>query len=185
MFKLDTFSIDDISLIIRATYFAGEKHRMQRRGDAESTPYINHPLELAAILTEEARISDVNILCGALLHDTIEDTETTREELVNFFGEKIAALVMEVTNDMSLKSQERRIYEFNAISGLSHGAKLIKLADKLANIRDVSTMPPAGWSREKKSEYFDFALSIAKLAKDASPELFKIFVKDYEQLSIS
>jgi len=86
---------------------------------------------------------------------------------------------------MSLKSQERRIYEFNAISGLSHGAKLIKLADKLANIRDVSTMPPAGWSREKKSEYFDFALSIAKLAKDASPELFKIFVKDYEQLSIS
>ena len=185
MFKLDTFNMNDVSLIIRAAYFAGEKHRNQRRGDVESTPYINHPLELAVILTEEAKISDVNILCAALLHDTIEDTETTHKELIDLFGERIASLVMEVTNDMSLNSQQRRTFEFNVIGGLSHDAKVIKLADKLANIRDVSTMPPVGWTAEKKSEYFDFALSIAELAKEASPMLFNIFIKDYEQLSIS
>lgn len=184
MGRISQSKIGNLGLLVRAAYFAGEKHRMQRRGDAEKTPYINHPLELAAILTEEAGVTDPDVLCGALLHDTIEDTETTPEELTQYFGDKIAALVVEVTNDMSLSSSDRRVYESNAIPGLSHGAKLIKLADKLANIRDVSTMPPMGWTREKKSDYFDFALSIAEKAQDASPQLFSIFVNDYEQLSI-
>lgn len=184
MGRITPSSINDLGLVVRAAYFAGEKHRMQRRGDAEKTPYINHPLELAAILTEEAGVVDPLILCAALLHDTIEDTETSPEELKQYFGERVSSLVLEVTNDMTLSSSERRIYEANVISGLSHGAKLIKLADKLANIRDVSTMPPIGWTQEKKRQYFDFALKIAEKAQDASPELFQIFVKDYEQLNI-
>ncbi len=185
MGRISTSSIDNLGLIIRAAYFAGEKHRLQTRADAEETPYINHPLELAAILTEEAGVSDPIILCGALLHDTLEDTETSPDELMQFFGEKIAKLVIEVTNDMNLSSSERRMYEYNAISHLSHEAKLIKLADKLANIRDVSTMPPLGWTKEKKRAYFDFAMQIVQKAQDASPQLFQIFVKDYEQLSIN
>lgn len=176
--------INDVTLLIKAAYFAGEKHRMQRRGDVEETPYINHPLELASILTEEGRITDVDVICAALLHDTIEDTQTTLSELEQHFGKTIANLVAEVTNDMSLNSEQRRHAELAFIPNLSDKAKLIKLADKLANIRDVSTMPPVGWSTKKKSEYFDFALSVAQRAALASPALFEIFLRDYEQLSI-
>lgn len=184
MFKSARNEVDSAGLIVRAAYFAGEKHRMQRRGDIEATPYINHPLELAAILTDEVRVTDVNTICAALLHDTLEDTETTSTELINLFGEDITSLVLEVSNDMDLSSQMRRAYEFEKVPDLSHRAKLIKLADKLANIRDVSTMPPAGWTKAKKNDYFDFALSIAERAKDASPQLFNIFLMDYKHLHI-
>lgn len=184
MGRVSTNVIDGSGLLIRAAYFAGEKHRMQRRGDVEKTPYINHPLELAAILTEEAGVSDVTILCGALLHDTLEDTETTFDELKQFFGIEIASLVLEVSNDMSLSSIERRIYESRKVAELSNSAKIIKLADKLANIRDVSTMPPVGWTKEKKKEYFDFALIIADKAKESCPKLFQTFSQDYKELSI-
>lgn len=167
----------DIAKVVRAAYFAGEKHSKQRRGDVEATPYINHPLELASILVDEGLVGDVDVICASLLHDTLEDTDTSVDELVANFGPKIAGIVAEVSNDMSLDSQARKISELESISTLSKNAKLVKLVDKIANIRDVSTMPPVGWNLEKKEHYFDFALSIAERAKDASPRLYEIFVK--------
>ena len=175
----------EMAKIVRAAYFAGEKHKDQRRSDKEETPYINHPLELASILVDEGHIEDVDVICAALLHDTIEDTDTTYEELNLIFGSVVTSIVREVTNDMSLSSPERRLKEAASIPHLTFQAKLVKLADKIANIRDISTMPPVGWTLEKKEAYFDFSLSIAEQAKDASQVLYEIFVHDYHKLKIS
>lgn len=175
----------DMAKIVRAAYFAGEKHKDQRRSDKEETPYINHPLELASILVDEGYVEDVDVICAALLHDTIEDTDTTVEELESTFGPLVTNIVREVSNDMTLSSAERRIREAAIIPELSHSAKLVKLADKIANIRDISTMPPVGWTLAKKESYFDFSLSIAERAKDASPVLYETFVRDYHKLIIS
>jgi len=119
----------EVAQVVRAAYFAGEKHKNQRRTDVEQTPYINHPLELASILIDEGYVDDVEIICAALLHDTIEDTETTVQELRDLFGERVASIVNEVTNDMTLNSKVRKIREIESIPGLSHDAKLIKLAE--------------------------------------------------------
>lgn len=174
----------DMVKVVRAAYFAGEKHSKQRRGDLEETPYINHPLELASILVDEGQIDNVDVICAALLHDTIEDTDTSIEELISQFGPKIGGIVAEVSNNMNLDSASRKVQELACISNLSIEAKLVKLADKIANIRDVSTMPPVGWTLDKKESYFDFSLEIAKSAKDASPRLFEVFVNDYQHLKI-
>jgi GTP diphosphokinase / guanosine-3',5'-bis(diphosphate) 3'-diphosphatase len=179
-----TGALEAAGLVVRAAYFAGEKHRLQRRTDVEQTPYINHPLELAHILTEEGGIDCVNTICAALLHDTLEDTETSPAELEMHFGKVIASVVMEVSNDMTLNSQQRRVFELEKVASLSHAAKLVKIADKLANIRDVSTMPPANWTLEKKQNYFDFALEIVNKIRNASPHLHQIFLRDYTHLKI-
>ncbi|MDD5472056.1 MAG: HD domain-containing protein, partial [Sideroxydans sp.] len=85
----------------KAVAFAAEKHRNQRRKDAEASPYINHPIALANVLANEGGVDDVTVLCAAVLHDTIEDTETTAIELRTLFGPKVASVVMEVTDDKS------------------------------------------------------------------------------------
>jgi len=94
--------------VIQAAYFAAEKHKTQRRKDSEKSPYINHPLALANVLAVECSIDDVEVICGALLHDTIEDTETTEAELVAAFGENITRIVLEVTDDKTLDKIERK-----------------------------------------------------------------------------
>lgn len=175
----------EMAKMVRAAYFAGEKHKDQRRSDKEETPYINHPLELASILVDEGFVEDVNVICAALLHDTIEDTDTTFDELESIFGPVVTSIVREVSNDMTLSSVERRQKEAESIPGLSHRAKLVKLADKIANIRDISTMPPVGWTLAKKEAYFDFSLSVAERAKDASQVLYEVFLRDYHKLKIS
>ena len=76
----------DASQLLDALAFAAEKHRLQRRKDAEASPYINHPIALARVLCNEAGVTDTVVLCAALLHDTIEDTNTTAEELRKRFG---------------------------------------------------------------------------------------------------
>jgi guanosine-3',5'-bis(diphosphate) 3'-pyrophosphohydrolase len=185
MHHFGTNELPASGLVVRAAYFAGEKHRLQRRSDIEQTPYINHPLELAHILTEEGGIHCVDTICASLLHDTLEDTETSPEELKKNFGEMITSIIIEVSNDMTLNSQQRRVYELRKVASLSNKAKLVKIADKLANIRDVSTMPPAGWTQEKKQNYFDFALKIVDQIGDASPKLYQIFLRDYKHLKIN
>ena len=115
----------EMAKMVRAAYFAGEKHKDQRRSDKEETPYINHPLELASILVDEGFVEDVNVICAALLHDTIEDTDTTFDELESIFGPVVTSIVREVSNDMTLSSVERRQKEAESIPGLSHRAKLV------------------------------------------------------------
>jgi len=145
-----------MELVMRAAAFAAEKHRMQRRKDAESSPYINHPIQLAYILVQEG-IEDATVLASALLHDTIEDTKTTLDEIEIVFGYEIARIVDECSDDKSLTKMERKQAQIEHAGKISPKAKLVKMADKIANVSDIDGAPPAGWSIERKREYFDWA----------------------------
>lgn len=162
-------------LFVKAAAFAAEKHRHQRRKDAEASPYINHPLGLACTLAMEGGVTDIITLCAAVLHDTIEDTQTTQEELVREFGTDIAAVVMEVTDDKSLPKQARKERQVEHAPHLSPAAKLVKLADKISNLRDILASPPADWSAARKREYFDWAARVVEGVRGTHPPLEAVF----------
>jgi len=146
-----------VPLLLRALAFAAHKHRDQRRKDAEASPYINHPIALAEVLAREGGVTDIEVLAAALLHDTIEDTATTTEELREQFGARIADLVGEVTDDQALPKADRKRLQIERAPALSRGARLVKLADKICNLRDVAVRPPAKWDLERRREYFEWA----------------------------
>ncbi|MCB1986791.1 MAG: bifunctional (p)ppGpp synthetase/guanosine-3',5'-bis(diphosphate) 3'-pyrophosphohydrolase, partial [Burkholderiaceae bacterium] len=140
--------VSDLHLLLKATEFAANKHRNQRRKDAEASPYINHPIALANLLVDTG-VYDVVVLCAALLHDTIEDTETTGDELEAQFGRAIASIVLEVTDDKRLAKEVRKQLQIDHAPHISTAAKLVKLADKICNLRDILASPPAGWTDER------------------------------------
>jgi guanosine-3',5'-bis(diphosphate) 3'-pyrophosphohydrolase len=149
-----------LALLLKALAFAAHKHRDQRRKDADASPYINHPIALADALVNEGGVTDFEVLCAALLHDTVEDTDTTHEELVDAFGSRIARIVAEVTDDKHLPKAERKRLQIEHAPKISHEAKLVKLADKLVNLRDVAERPPAKWDLARRREYFDWAKQV-------------------------
>jgi guanosine-3',5'-bis(diphosphate) 3'-pyrophosphohydrolase len=147
----------ELALLLKALAFAAHKHRDQRRKDADASPYINHPIALADVLVNEGGVHDVEVVCAALLHDTVEDTATTHEELVNAFGARVARIVAEVTDDKRLAKAERKRLQIEHAPHLSREAKLVKLADKICNLRDVAERPPAGGDLRRRREYFEWA----------------------------
>ena len=163
-----------LSLLFKALAFSAEKHTKQRRKDIDKTPYINHPISLANILAQRWVI-DENVLCAAILHDTIEDTETTVEELQEHFGEKITSIVLEVTDDKSLEKSVRKQKQVEHAASISHEAKLVKLADKIANITDIINTPPADWSTDRKKDYFNWAKAVVDNLRGAHQGLEKDF----------
>ena len=167
--------------VIEAAYIAAVKHKTQRRKDIEETPYINHPLSLANVLTVECGIDDVEVICGALLHDTIEDTETEPAELIAAFGENITRIVLEVTDDKELLKIERKEAQVAHAPHISDQAKLVKLADKISNLRDISASPPSGWSVERKQEYFDWAARVIDGLRGVHPGLEALFDQIYSK----
>ena len=152
----------DLALMVKAIRFAAEKHRHQRRKDVEASPYINHPIAVAAVLSNEAGIEDVSVLCACILHDTIEDTDTTEAELLREFGPEITSLVAECTDDRTLPRAERKALQITHAEQLSSGARLVKLADKISNLRDILATPPKDWPPSAKEEYFDWASSVVE-----------------------
>lgn len=142
---------------ISAVAFASEKHRNQRRKDADASPYINHPITLANVLANEGGVVDATILSAAVLHDTIEDTKTTADELRQLFGDKVTSIVLEVTDDKLLAKEVRKEEQVRHAPHSSTEAKLVKLADKICNLRDILASPPADWSAERKRAYFEWA----------------------------
>lgn len=144
-------------------------------------PLFNHPIALAKVLCVEGGVTDVNVICGAILHDTIEDTETTLEELTNNFGEAIAKIVDEVTDDKNLPKEVCKRLQIEHAPHASHQAKLVKLADKICNLRDILNSPPADWSLQHKQEYFAWAKQVVDKIRDASDELTLLFDKIYAQ----
>jgi GTP diphosphokinase / guanosine-3',5'-bis(diphosphate) 3'-diphosphatase len=169
------FPIDAVSLILAASAFAAEKHRGQRRKGAEASPYINHPIAVANLLTREAGITDPITLCAALLHDTIEDTATTPMELADAFGTDVASVVVEVTDDKSLDKAERKRLQIVHAATKSDRAKLVKLADKICNLRDIAQSPPVDWSLERRQQYFDWAAQVVSGLRGVSPALENLF----------
>ena len=155
--------------VIDAIALAADAHRQQRRKDAGATPYINHPLALLRILAVEGGVEDADVLAAAALHDYLEDCcgdagqpslEQGRELLRRRFGERVLALVEAVSDDKSLPAAERKRLQVEHAAVVPHGAKLIKLADKTANLRDLHATPPASWPLQRRKEYFDWAASV-------------------------
>ena len=169
-----------MEIVLRAAAFAAEKHRHQRRKDEEASPYINHPVQVAHILVQE-NIEDPEVLAAALLHDTIEDTNTSLEELEIVFGYEIAVIVNECTDNKKLNKLERKQAQIDHAAHISHKAKLVKLADKIANVNDINDAPPAGWSLERKREYFDWAKKVVDQMRGAHPALEARFDAEYSK----
>jgi GTP diphosphokinase / guanosine-3',5'-bis(diphosphate) 3'-diphosphatase len=162
-------------LILRAVAFAAHKHRDQRRKDKDASPYINHPIALARVLWQEGGVRDPVVIATALLHDTLEDTETSWQELRGEFGDEIADLVAEVTDVKWLKSDVRKRLQVSRAAHSSDRAKLVKLADKICNLRDMAAHPPQGWSLERRRRYFDWASEVIGQLRGVHPELERRF----------
>jgi guanosine-3',5'-bis(diphosphate) 3'-pyrophosphohydrolase len=169
----------ELAPLLRALAFAAHKHRDQRRKDAEASPYINHPIALADVLVNEGGITDIEVLCAALLHDTVEDTDTTTEELERAFGARIAGTVAEVTDDKTLAKAERKRLQVEHAATISREAKLVKLADKICNLRDVAARPPAEWDLARRREYFEWAKSVVDRLRGVNPRLEAAFDAAY------
>ena len=166
-------------LLLRAMTFAAEKHKNQSRKNAGGTPYINHPLAVAELLAREGGVADITVLVAAVLHDTIEDTETTRDELKTLFGPEVAGVVAEVTDDKSVPKAERKRRQVEHAAHLSPRAKLVKLADKICNVRDVADDPPKDWPLARRQEYFDWAKSVVDRLRGVNEPLESKFDQLY------
>ena len=172
---------DGLGLVLKAIEFAAHKHRDQRRKNVDKTPYINHPIALAQVLREEVGVRDPVVIAAALLHDTIEDTETTYEELRGQFGATIANCVVEVTDVKFLKKHARKRLQVAKAGRASKAAKQVKLADKICNLRDVLASPPADWSLVRRQEYFDHGKEVVDEVRGANPRLERKFDQLYRQ----
>ena len=154
----DNFA-DDIGLLVRAIDFAAVAHKTQKRKDG-ITPYINHPIGVMQILTDLGHCHDIDVLCAAVLHDTVEDTDITIEDIEANFGPKIKSIVAEVTDDKTLCKAERKRLQIVHAPTISTEAKLVKLADKLYNLKDMLRKTPIGWSDDRVQEYFEWAKQV-------------------------
>eukprot|EP01111_Echinosteliopsis_oligospora_P009457 TRINITY_DN2775_c0_g1_i1.p1 TRINITY_DN2775_c0_g1~~TRINITY_DN2775_c0_g1_i1.p1 ORF type:complete len:204 (-),score=62.97 TRINITY_DN2775_c0_g1_i1:38-649(-) len=162
--------------ILHAATFAAEKHRDQRRKNITKAPYINHPLGVAFILSHEAKIYDTTILQGAILHDTVEDTGTSLDEIELEFGKEVRLVVSEVSDDKSLSADKRKRAQIEHAPHISYGGKLVKLADKLYNLRDLMNCPPA-WTVSRIQGYFVWAKKVVGTIKGTNKTLDEEFEK--------
>jgi GTP diphosphokinase / guanosine-3',5'-bis(diphosphate) 3'-diphosphatase len=150
----------DITTLLDALHFAADKHRDQRRKDVGATPYINHCIALAELLARVGQVHDPVVLAGAILHDTVEDTTTSFEELERRYGPEITGVVREVTDDKTLDKAVRKALQVEHAAHASPRAKLVKLADKICNVEDVITAPPSDWSAERRREYLQWSARV-------------------------
>lgn len=171
----EIWEFDDTGLVLSALEFAAAKHRDQRRKGAEASPYINHPISLANVLWNEGGVTDAVVIVAAILHDTVEDTETTPEELEQHFGAEIRNIVLEVTDDQHLPPVLRKRLQVLKAPHASHMAKMVKLADKICNLRDILVSPPEGWTLERKQRYFDWAKQVADGVRGTNDRLEAAF----------
>lgn len=171
---------DVLRVILGAIRFAAEKHRDQRRKGKEASPYINHPIAVAEILTQHG-VQDTVTLLAAILHDTIEDTETTPEEIEERFGSDVRRVVEEVTDDKSASREARKAHQVEHAPRLSPRAKLVKIADKLTNVRDVVEAPPAGWPMERRLGYLEWARAVVEGCRGSNASLEAAYFQVLEQ----
>ena len=168
-------SIESFGILLDAMHFAAEKHQNQRRKNASQTPYFNHPLEVVHLLWFTGRVRNEQVLTAAILHDTVEDTDAKLEEIERRFGSETAKIVAEVTDDQSLPNREQKRLQIVHAPTLSHGAKLIKLADKISNLGDL----PESWSVERKQKYFKWAKAVIDGCRGTNQALEDLFDRVY------
>jgi len=178
----DNLPAADLGLVLKALQFSAHKHRDQRRKDASAPPYINHPIAVANVLCNEAGITDIEVICGALLHDTVEDTDTTPGEIEEKFGATVRQIVMDVTDDTELPKEERKRLQVEHAGQACKKAKLVKIADKICNLRDVAQQPPLGWSLERRRAYFLWAKKVVDRMQGTHPGLEAVFSRAYRKI---
>lgn len=167
--------------ILRAASFAADKHRNQRRKDPAGSPYINHPLDVAHILWFEGGVRDEAVLVGAILHDTVEDTDTSLDEVAQIFGAQVRLYVDEVSDDTSLSRKQRKAAQLARAAHISSGARLIKLGDKISNLRDIVRAPPVGWQNARCAEYFQWSKAVVDVLRGTNAHLEAAFDTIYHE----
>lgn len=170
----------DLTRVTQALDFACRKHAHQRRKGASAEPYVNHLAEVAHLVAEATGGGDPNLVIAALLHDTVEDQRVTREEIVHMFGEDVAALVLEVTDDKSIPKDERKLAQIEHAAHISPRARVLKMADKTSNLRSIQLSPP-DWPLSRKQRYFAWARAVVANARGVNPWMEAAFDKEYEQ----
>lgn len=161
--------------VLKAADAAAKWHVHQRRKGPAQEPYINHLLEVAMLVADATGGADTNLVIAALLHDAIEDCEVPRELIAETFGEDVASIVEEVTDDKSLPKQTRKDEQIKTAFKKSKRAKLLKLADKTSNLRAVAASPPADWSIQRRQTYVDWSRKVAEGLRGVSERLERRF----------
>ena len=165
----------DLALLLKAVSFAAHKHRDQRRKDEGASPYINHPIAVAEVLWSTGHVRDIATIVAGILHDTIEDTETTAAELESEFGREICSVVEEVSDDKSLAKEEQRRLQVEHAATISTRARELKLADKICNVTDLAISPPADWSTERRQEYIEWSRQVVARLRGTNERLERKF----------
>lgn len=163
------------TLLLNALDFAADRHRDQRRKDQRGSPYVNHLITVARLLAETGGVTDPVVLVAAVLHDTVEDVGVSPEEIEERFGPEVRGIVAEVTDDKSLAKDERKRLQVEHAPHMSTGAKLVKIADKIANLHDVIERPPVGWTRYRREQYMRWSAAVVDGCRGVSPALEKLF----------
>lgn len=162
-------------MLISAIEFAAEAHKFQKRKDIGQSAYINHPIEVMTILRKFGKVEDELILAAAVLHDTIEDTAITYAHIHEEFGIVVADYVQEVSDDKTLPKQRRKELQIETMSSKSDGAKLIKIADKISNLRSVAHNPPIDWDIERRRAYFEWSKQVVDQGRGVNATLDSLF----------
>lgn len=170
------------SSIINACLFATIRHGNQQRKGRSCSPFIIHPLRVSRTLLDIT--NDPVLASAAILHDTIEDTGTTYEQLLAQFGKEIADLVAEVTDDITLPKRQSKEILLAKMPTLSYEAQLLKIADQIDNVGEVGYDPPVSWSFDTRRGYVGWCNKLVYAAKAASTTtegqaLIKLFNRTY------
>lgn len=163
-------------LVTRALDFAARAHVGQHRKGLAQEPYVNHLIEVVRLIAEATGGDDPVLLAAAALHDTLEDTATVYEDLSSAFGEEVAKLVAEVTDDKSLAKEVRKRLQIETVAKKSLRARLIKIADKTSNVRALLSTPPAGWTRERMLDYVAWAEAVVSQCRGLNVTLDAGFI---------
>jgi guanosine-3',5'-bis(diphosphate) 3'-pyrophosphohydrolase len=167
--------MNTINKLVEAASFAAKRHTGHHRKGDTKEPYINHPLEVANLIANVGGVDDIDVLIAAILHDTVEDVGVKKEEIVELFGDRVAGIVVEVTDDKSLPKAERKQLQVEHAPHLSREAKLVKLGDKISNIADVTDNPPSDWSVERRREYIDWGEAVVTGMRGSNAALERRF----------
>lgn len=159
------------SQLLEAIFFVAQRHSTQRRKGPGGQPYVNHLIEAATLLATVGGVTDVEVLMAAVLHDVLEDTPTTREEVLALFGARVLLLVESLTDDKALPRAERREQVLAHLPHADDATKVVKLADLCSNVMTL----PSDWAPEHAREYLRWARRAAELCASSNPALDQLF----------
>jgi (p)ppGpp synthase/HD superfamily hydrolase len=154
--------MNDLRSVLKAADAAARWHVHQRRKGIAQEPYINHLLEVANLVAQATQGQDPDLIVAALLHDAIEDQEVPRDVIADSWGEAVARLVEEVTDDKTQPKEVRKRKQVESAASKSDLAKLVKIADKTSNLRAIASSPSPEWSTKRRLEYIAWAREVVQ-----------------------